>query len=152
MERLTSNNDDLKFLVEHLNKNTNFDGNKILKIREKLKAYEDTGLEPEDILSNTKTISRELNNALEELMGYKDLEEQGRLIKLPCNEGDTIYVLEPNGVIRKCKVYNITTNIYADSNKNDPYWKGFEIKDNLFGKTVFLTREEAEHALGRTKI
>lgn len=32
-------------------------------VREKLKAYEDTGLEPEDILSNIKFLSNELNNA-----------------------------------------------------------------------------------------
>lgn len=83
----------------------------------------------------------------QKLASYEDLEEQGLLIKLPCNVDDIVYVLEPNGNIQECKVYNITTNIYADSNKDNPYWKGFEIKDNLFGKTVFLTQDEAERAL-----
>lgn len=33
---------------------------------------------------------------LEKLAEYEDLEEQGRLIKLPCKAGDTVYV---NGVL-----------------------------------------------------
>ena len=30
-------------------------------------------------------------NVLEEYKKYKDLEEQGKLLKLPCAEGDTVY-------------------------------------------------------------
>lgn len=127
----------------------------ILRVTQYLwdKLYE-TGLEPEEVrkLKDSKLMEVVAANNLlnEELKRLKELEKQGLLIKLPCNEGDTIYVLEPNGNIQECKVYNITTNIYANNNKDNPYWKGFEIKDNLFGKTVFLTREEAEKALEAT--
>ncbi len=60
---------------------------------DRLAEYEDTGLEPEDILSNIKTLSSELNNVFEELKEYKDLEEQGILIELPCKVGDTVYFI-----------------------------------------------------------
>lgn len=33
-----------------------------------------------------------ISNALEKLAEYEDLEEQGRLLKLPCKVGDTVYV------------------------------------------------------------
>ena len=69
---------------------------------------------------------------LEKLAEYEDLEEQGRLPKLPCKVGDDVYyILEiPNKtpcVIDKCT---------------------FELSDiNKIGKTLFLTREEAEAKL-----
>ncbi len=117
----------------------------IYAVFQRLAAYEDSGLEPEELQEYLQRHDfKELHDHISELLV---LEKQGRLIKLSCQEGDTIYVLEPNGTIRECKVYNITTNIYADTDKDDPYWKGFEIKDDLFGKTVFLTKQEAEQAL-----
>ena len=33
------------------------------------------------------------HNVLQKLADYEDLEEQGRLIKLPCKVGDTVYVI-----------------------------------------------------------
>jgi hypothetical protein len=63
---------------------------------------------------------------------YKQLEEQGRLTKLPCKVGDDVYYILgiPNKtpcVIDKCT---------------------FELSDiNKIGKTLFLTREEAEAKL-----
>lgn len=36
------------------------------------------------------------NLLLEKLGGYEDLEEQGRLVKLPCKVGDTYYSIEVN--------------------------------------------------------
>lgn len=33
-----------------------------------------------------------ISDALEKLADYEDLEEQGRLVKLPCKVGDTVYV------------------------------------------------------------
>lgn len=63
---------------------------------------------------------------------YQQLEEQGRLIKLPCKVGDDVYYIlgipnETPCTIDKCtfKLSNI----------------------NKIGKTLFLTREEAEAKL-----
>lgn len=70
--------------------------------------------------------------ALEKLQVYENLEEQGRLVKLPYKvEDDVYYILGiPNKTpyaIDKCK---------------------FELSDiNKIGKTLFLTREEAEAKL-----
>lgn len=41
---------------------------------------------------NCKTI----DDVIDKLAEYEDLEEQGRLIKLPCKVGDTLYRLVPN--------------------------------------------------------
>jgi hypothetical protein len=116
----------------------------------KLAAYEDSGLEPEEIDSlNEICLNTQLGNikAIKELHEYKGLEKLGRLIKLPCNVNDVVYALDGKGNIHECKVYNITTNVYAKENENSPHWVGFEIKSDIFGKTVFSTREEAEKAL-----
>lgn len=60
----------------------------IYAIFQRLAAYEDTGLEPEEILTSDEM--KEINIKLGKLIDYMDLEEQGRLIKLPQNERDLI--------------------------------------------------------------
>lgn len=73
---------------------------------------------------------------LEELKSYKDLEEQGLLVRLPCKVGTEVYYILgiPNKTpcaIDKCV---------------------FKLSDiNKIGKTVFLTREEAEKKLEEMK-
>lgn len=77
-----------------------------------------------------------------ELKEYKDLEEQGKLLKLPCAVGDTVYTIysdEDGSFIEEPKVEEVSTHrVWIDS-------RYFDYDD--FGKTVFLTREEAEAAL-----
>ena len=93
----------------------------------KLAAYEDTGFEPEQIA--------EYLNATDE---YVKASEEGRLIVLPCKVGDTVY--------RVCHEYKQGNPfIKAVTFSQHNFWRivfGGEI-----GKTVFLTREEAEAAL-----
>ena len=86
---------------------------------------------------------------VEKLKEYEDLEEQGKLIKLPCAVGDTVYCVDPY-----CKGNNWQCNYR-------PYHcKNCSLKQNSvnrrkfsldmvgkFGKTVFLTEEEAKTAL-----
>ena len=77
-------------------------------------------------------------SAAHKLAEYEDLEEQGRLLKLPCSVGDTVYVLR------------IDNSVYMMSNKK--VWEiveeKFEIRHfDCIGKTVFLTRQEAENKL-----
>jgi hypothetical protein len=122
---------------------------------EKLAAYEDTGLEPEDILSNIKTLSSELNNALEELKEYKDLEEQGLLMKLPCKVRETVYCIDNAGTKKRPQpeikeyiidAYTVGEQLGIGIQSKETGW--LEIADMYnIGKTVFLTREEAEKAL-----
>ena len=89
----------------------------------------------------------------EKLREYEDLEEQGLLLKLPCKVGDTVYSITRDFISE----YNIRNFICYDNGNIFFDWKcvkgiylnikGFHIDD--IGKTVFLTKEEAEKALER---
>ncbi len=73
----------------------------------------------------------------EHLKFYEDLEEQGKLLRLPVAVGDTVYTLNPlmNG---KTAIGETTA---------DAFFCALVMLEGRFGKTVFLTREEAEAAL-----
>lgn len=98
--------------------------------------------------------------AYEKLKEYEDLEEQRKLLKLPCTVGDTVYqhmIVRFNG-IKKKPIYEIfKATIFkfslsscglcfctetADENKYQN-----EVPLSMFGTTVFLTKPEAEQAL-----
>lgn len=86
--------------------------------------------------------------------------EEGKLVELPCKVGDTVYYLGGHYERHKTKVYvnevikgivdHITIGqkgvpqIDVCDDKNA--WTTFDCVDD-FGKTVFLTREEAEKKL-----
>lgn len=78
---------------------------------------------------------------------YEDLEEQGRLIKLPCKIGTEVYNTTwwddvQEKVVVKGKTYYRTVHKHKVSKSIFDYR---DIKE--FGKTVFLTKEEAEAKL-----
>lgn len=84
----------------------------------------------------------------ERLKNYEDAEEQGLLIRLPCKVGDMVYGIHGGKTILPMVAKWIETNecgwtIAAQYAPMAP--KFFCFAD--FGKTVFLTREEAEKAL-----
>ena len=68
---------------------------------------------------------------MEKLTDYEDAEEQGRLIKLPCKVGDTVYLIKNSEKIAECK---------ADMMFIGVLWEEF-------GKEWFPTRDEAEAKL-----
>lgn len=79
----------------------------------------------------------------ERLKEYEDMEEQGLLIKLPCKIGDAVYRIcrFKRGENWKKEAKFIRHSKLTRSNL-------FRIMlDGEFGKTVFLTLEEAEKAL-----
>jgi hypothetical protein len=87
-----------------------------------------------------------INDALEKLADYEDLEEQGRLLKLPCKMGDTLYKLVPN-LYRKYVEIKIAQFVI---NKNGIYFitnKGVSWSVDKIGKNIFLTKSEAEAKL-----
>lgn len=94
-----------------------------------------------------------LKEAAIELQHYKELEEQGLLLKLPCKVGDTIWAIFPTWTPMECEVVAIeilssTVNIetkVVDSDADRIFWTAD------FGKTVFLTKEEAEAKLKELK-
>ena len=75
---------------------------------------------------------------VDRLAAYEDAEEQGLLVRLPCKVGSTVYRI-------------ITRRLYCVGEKDivDVEFTLDMLDD--FGKTVFLTREEAEAALIRLK-
>lgn len=108
-------------------------------------------------------------NILTKLADYEDLEEQDRLIKLPCKVGDTVYVVtSPFNVFddieyeenMKDEVYESYVSsitfyecgeqyrIYA---KATNHFIGAYFRECDFGKTVFLTKSEAEAKLAEMK-
>lgn len=84
---------------------------------------------------------------LEELKRYRDLEEQGRLLVLPCKVGDTVYeILEetvPNHYfyISEHKVQDVSVKAvkYADE------WEPYDYEN------LYFTREEAEAAMKKRR-
>lgn len=79
---------------------------------------------------------KDVAELLEELKSYKDLEEQGLLVRLPCKVGTEVYYILgiPNKTpctIDKCV---------------------FKLSDiDKIGESLFLTREEAENKLEEMK-
>lgn len=96
---------------------------------------------------------------------YQQLEEQGRLVKLPCKVGDVVYVVT--------SPFNVFDDIEYDENMKDEVYEsyvssatfyksgeqyriyakatnhfiGAYFRECDFGKTVFLTKSEAEAKL-----
>lgn len=133
----------------------------------RLAAYEDTGLEPEEVKDMAENAETRLLTWCESRYGFPvgilmDLIEaktEGRLVELPCKVGDTLYITEPRiynykkheGVQQGvCKCYELDDRwgwvVKVELDEGEPHTLYF-YNFSSFGKTVFLTREEAEAAL-----
>ena len=91
-------------------------------------------------------------NLRETLKKYEDLEEQDRLVKLPCKVGDTVYAIGFNNnkpIIYESVVLSIliTEKEIAFNVKVDEFEINSQLKQSMFDKTVFLTKSEAEAKL-----
>ena len=88
-----------------------------------------------------------MTSICEKLGKYEDLEEQDRLIKLPCKIGTEVYDITcwddiEEKVVVKGKAYYRTVHKHKITKLPFTY---SDIDD--FGKTVFLTKSEAEQKL-----
>lgn len=96
----------------------------------------------------------EATACVEKLAEYETAEEEGRLVVLPCKVGDTVWMVHQrltstvNNVISKITVTELR------GNRLNPIWFVIDgeygrtsFHPSEIGKTVFLTREEAEKAL-----
>ncbi|MGN0180807.1 MAG: hypothetical protein ACI4DP_00075 [Candidatus Ornithomonoglobus sp.] len=90
--------------------------------------------------------------AAERLREYEDAEENGLLVRLPCKVGDTIWYVPPAECREGAGEYTVTGFCFDKSGCQIRTYnpKGVIIYFYLeyIGKTVFLTREEAEQVLG----
>lgn len=89
-----------------------------------------------------------LKSALDKLAMYEDLEEQGRLLKLPCKIGDTVWNYSYFG-LRDYKVtymgFDKDGLLYFDCESGITYSFRCYLKD--FKDKIFLTKSEAEAKL-----
>lgn len=119
---------------------------------ERLAAYEDTGLTPEEVTA-LQASNQELKK---EALPILQAKVQDRLVVLPCKVGDDVWVndncvrdwsVEP--LPYKCRVFGIEITEKEKRFHVECYKTGrvFPFDFNQAGKTVFLTREEAEAAL-----
>ena len=125
-------------------------------------AYEDTDLTPEEVLS-MKFEWCAMMDALNSIGGgYTRLRElaeadrDGRLVVPPCKAGDTVYEVTSRKTISEYRVKAIRVELFCTFIEWDIV-AGFVDKSifgvpvDEIGKTVFLTREEAERALEAMK-
>ena len=95
----------------------------------------------------------------EKLKEYEDLEEQGMLIKFPCRVGDMLYYPDKEfNIIFPVRLTEIvikfngldTSSCQYDCSSFDEcgdVYEEYEFDTNDFGKSVFLTKSEAEAKL-----
>ena len=127
---------------------------------DRLAAYEDTGLTPEEIKApfTEDTMINLAAQALgvepSRLRELAEADKDGRVVVLPCKVGDTVWI-----VVAVRKLYSAKVRTFFCGNPSavrgrDPdghihmiRTTECDIPMQEFGKTVFLSREEAEKAL-----
>lgn len=116
---------------------------------ERLAAYEDTWLEPEEIdmdheaAEQLRHLCRDCD--LERLEKLAEADKDGRVVVLPCKVGDTLFRVFA-GEILEHKVSNM--RYLAIQGRWDIDTTPFcSYVESSIGKTIFLTREEAKAAL-----
>ena len=89
---------------------------------------------------------------LKELKSYKDLEEQGLLVRLPCKVGEKLWCIV-NSTIRELRVHHFDMPAFGTTDIVFRYADGFKLERFVgeIGKTVFITHEEAEKKLEEIK-
>ena len=107
-----------------------------------------------DNIPNSSEQLATICEALQEIQKYKDLEEQGLLLRLPCNIGDTIYEVSYENREFVIKEHIVKEFIYRTyrfprieiycENEN-----GFLVCNNIgkLDECLFLTQAEAEQKL-----
>lgn len=130
----------------------------------RLKAYEDTGLTPEEIKAPftedamINLAAQALGVEADRLCELAEADKDGRLVVLPCKVGDTVWIV---GAVRKLYSAKVRTFFCGhtsavrggDDDEHIHMIRTTEcdIPMQKFGKTVFLSREEAEKALQETE-
>lgn len=132
------------------------------RLKDRLAAYEDSECEPEEVLPKDKAdeIALKLMRLadLESLCSYTRLRElaeadkDGRVVVPPCKVGDRLYEVTGRKTISVYKVRAIRMEFFSLFIEWDIVegfvWQSLAgINAEEIGKTVFLTREEAEEAL-----
>lgn len=126
-----------------------YDGNCTQKeVWERLKAYEDAGLSPQ-ACEEAREIEETLSGcdySISRMVELMKADKEGRVVVLPCRQGDELWTYCNHQVKR---VYSFTVSDVSTLNGRtvlNTLGLG-TIRPEDIGKTVFLSREEAEKAL-----
>ena len=100
------------------------------------------------------TGGNDFQDIIDKLAEYETAEEEGRLVVLPCKVGQDLFGIYNRTIIdgyadgyllEKTSVHSDADHwIWLQDKNSKNYWK---VSFDEIGKTVFLTREEAEKAL-----
>ena len=119
------------------------------RLLDRLVEYEDTGLTPEEIKELAHDTTGPLHRKISE---WIYAEAAGRIVVPPCKVGDRLYEVTGRKTISVYKVRAIRVELFGLFIEWDIVegfvWQSLSgINAGEIGKTVFLTREEAEKAL-----
>ena len=133
----------------------------------RLAEYEDTGLTPGEIKSMQEEHfsgleMAKLHSALMELKKYQEADKDGRIVVLPCKVGGNLWVIGRDNVPREMAleapgIRTVCTDednlCMSTCNRKPDGFCAYRLRNDgtSIGKTVFLTREEAEKALEAMK-
>ena len=113
--------------------------------------FDGTGFAMESLVNDNGILTDFTDKVLTKLADYEDAEEQGLILRLPCPIGSTIWFVGNEFVndyeVRRYIVDETGIDCVQIAKEIDgrDYWNSFSIDD--IGKTIFLTKEEAELAL-----
>ena len=123
------------------------------ELQKELNAYTATGLKPleiEVIKAKIDKVWQMMQNIDEEKLAHMEMlveaENEGRLLIVPCSVGQKVF-WKHNGVITECKVHRVSLNrtglfLHLRSTVSHGAFRA----ETCMGKSVFLTRQEAEQA------
>lgn len=124
----------------------NFDGRQYnARFVDRLAAYENTGLMPGEVAELQALLQGCESKKSAEWVRLQELAEadkDGRVMVFPCKRGDTVWYVTKLG-IEAYRIQTFEKSFFGDSANA---W-GINFPFRNFGKTVFLTREEAEAKL-----
>lgn len=126
---------------------------------ERLAAYEDTGLTPEEIKAPLteplflRVAAKALGVEADHLRELAEADKAGRCVVLPCRVGEKIYYLNGKYIIEVdvvgYKVDETGAWLFIGETYNPETNRAYhcDLETERIGKTVFFTREEAERAM-----
>lgn len=130
------------------------DGCSQKQVWERLKQYEDTGLSPEKVSWMKEVVEAAFDNDTSRIERAHNLhvaDKEGRVVVLPCKVGHRVFaLLDTDKHISECEIKQIGLGNEIGFVGLEPIGargREYGVALNGFGKTVFLTREEAEKAL-----
>ena len=124
----------------------------------RLKAYEDTGMTTEEVLSMSgewcamMSVLNSIGVGYDRLRELDAADKDGRVVVLPCKVGDTVYFVNAKQILEFAVVgYAVDETgiswVYSEHVDKTGHTNERKFSPDRFGKNTFLTREEAERAL-----